>query len=126
MSLWIPILLSAVVVFVASFVLHMLLPHHRKDFSKVPSEDAAMEAIRGLGIPPGNYMMPHAGSPKAMKDPAFIEKKNRGPIATLTVMGNPSFGKSLVQWFFYCIVVGVVAAYIAGRALGPGAEGVEV
>ena len=126
MSLWIPILLSAVVVFVASFVLHMLLPIHRKDFSKVPSEDAAMDALRGLGIPPGNYMMPHAEGPSAMKDPAFIEKRNRGPVAILTVMGNPSFGKSLVQWFLYTIVVGVVAAYVAGRALGPGAEGMEV
>lgn len=127
MSLWIPILLSAVLVFVASFIIHMVLPFHRTDYDKIPSEDQAMDALRGLGIPPGNYMMPHAGSPKAMKDPAFKEKFERGPVAFVTVFGKKaSMGKSLAQWFVYCIVVGVFAAYIAGRALGPGAEYLEV
>lgn len=126
MSLWAPILLSAVLVFVASSILHMLLPYHRSDFRKVPAEDELMESMRKLGISPGNYMMPHAATPGAMKDPAFVEKRKRGPVAMLTVMRDPSMGKSLVQWFLYCIVIGVFAAYIAGRALGPGAEYLEV
>ena len=75
MSLWAPILLSAVLVFVASAVIHMILPYHRSDYRKVPSEDAVMESLRRLGVPPGNYVMPHARSPKDMKDPAFIEKR---------------------------------------------------
>jgi len=122
MSLWIPILVSAVVVFLASSVLHMVLPYHRSDFGKVPAEDELMEAMRKLGLSPGNYMLPHASSPGAMKDPAFIEKKKRGPVAVVTVMKDPSMGASLFQWFLYCIVVSVFAAYVAGRALGPGAE----
>jgi len=126
MSLWAPILLSAALVFVASSILHMLLPYHRSDFRKVPAEDELMESMRKLGIPPGNYMMPHAATPGAMKDPVFIEKKQRGPVAMLTVMQDPSMGKSLGQWFLYCIVMGVLAAYIAGRALGPGAGYLEV
>src|SRR5687768_10322960 len=110
MSLWVPIVLSAVLVFVASFVIHMLLPHHRGDYSKVPAEDQAMDALRGLAIPPGNYMMPHAGSPKAMKDPAFVEKRNKGPIVFMTVFGpSSSMGKSLAQWFVYCVVVSIFA-----------------
>jgi hypothetical protein len=127
MSLWLPIVLAAVLVFVASFVVHMVLPYHRGDYDKVPSEDQVMGALRGFGIPPGNYMMPHAGSPKAMKDPAFVEKRKQGPVAFMTVFGkNASMGKSLAQWFVYCVVVGVFAAYIAGRALGPGAEYLDV
>lgn len=122
MSLWAPILVSAVLVFLASSILHMVLPYHRSDFHKVESEDALMESLRKLGIGPGNYMMPYAESPSAMKDPAFLEKKKRGPVAVLTVMRDPSMGVSLAQWFVYCVVVSVVAAYIAGRALGPGAE----
>jgi len=125
MSLWAPILISAVLVFIASSILHMLLPYHRSDFRKVPAEDELMDSMRRLSIAPGNYMMPHAATPAAMKDPAFIEKKKRGPVAVLTVIHDPSMGKSLVQWFLYCIVVGVFAAYIAGRALGPGAEYLE-
>ena len=126
MSLWAPILLSAVLVFLASFILHMVLPFHRSDFRKVPSEDEVMDALRRFAVPPGNYMFPHAGSPSGMKDPAFIEKKKRGPIATLTIMKDASFGTSLAQWFVYCIVVGAFAAYVAGRALGPGAEYLSV
>jgi hypothetical protein len=122
LSLWAPILASAVLVFLASSILHMVLPYHRSDFRKVESEDALMESLRKLGVRPGNYMMPHAGSPSAMKDPAFLEKKKKGPVAVLTVMRDPSMGASLAQWLVYCVVVSIVAAYIAGRALGPGAD----
>jgi hypothetical protein len=120
-SLWLPILLSSVIVFVVSSIMHMVLPHHRKDFGKVPAEDDVMEALRRFGVPPGNYMMPHAGSPKAMKSPEFVEKRNRGPVAILTIMGKYSMGMSLTQWFVYCLVVGGFVAYVTGRALGPGA-----
>jgi hypothetical protein len=126
LSLLAPILVAAVLVFLASSILHMVLPYHRSDFRRVESEDALMESLRKLGVGPGNYMMPHAASPSAMKDPAFLEKKKRGPVAVLTVMRDPSMGVSLAQWFVYCVVVSVFAAYIAGRALGPGAEYLEV
>jgi hypothetical protein len=124
LSLWAPILLAAVLVFLASSILHMLLPYHRSDFRKVPAEDEVMDALRP--VPPGNYMLPHAGSPAAMKEPAYVAKKERGPVATLTIMKDPSFGASLAQWFVYCLVVGVFAAYVTGRALGPGAEYLSV
>jgi len=126
LSLLAPILVAAVLVFLASAILHMVLPYHRSDFRRVESEDALMESLRKLGVGPGNYMMPYAASPSAMKDPAFLEKKKRGPVAVLTVMRDPSMGVSLAQWFVYCVMVSVFAAYIAGRALGPGAEYLEV
>ncbi len=124
MSLWIPIVLSAVLVFMVSSIIHMLLPYHRTDFGKVPSEDEVMEALRKFNIPPGDYVIPRAGSPKAMRSPEFIEKTTKGPVAFLTVMksGPPAMGGSLVQWFIYCVVVGMFVAYITGRALGPDAE----
>jgi hypothetical protein len=123
-SLWLPILLSAVIVFIVSSIIHMVLPYHRKDFGKVPSEDEVMDALRKFDIPPGEYVIPRAGSPKEMGTPEFIEKTKKGPVAFMTVMpsGPPSMGASLVQWFVYCILVGVVAAYITGRALEPGAH----
>jgi len=122
MSLWAPILLSAVIVFVVSSIIHMALPYHRSDHAKVPSEEEAMAALRRLEIPKGDYMMPYCGSPKEMKTPEFAEKLKKGPVASMTVMG-PDFqmGKSLTLWFLYCVVIGIFAAYITGRALGPGA-----
>lgn len=124
MSLWIPILIGAVFVFVASSIIHMVLRYHDSDFSKIPSEEAVMDALRGFDIPPGEYVFPRPGSHKEMGTPEFIEKMKKGPVAFMTVMesGPPSMGKSLVLWFLYSIVVGIFAAYIAGRALGPGAD----
>jgi hypothetical protein len=123
-SLWLPILLSAVVVFAASWVIHVFLPYHRTDFRQIPAEDQVMESLRRTPIPPGDYIIPHASSPAQMKDPEFIAKRTKGPIAFMTVMkgGPPTMGAELGQWFVYCLVISVFAAYIAGRALGPGSE----
>jgi hypothetical protein len=87
-----------------------------------------MEALRAFDIPPGDYVIPHAGSAKAMKSPEFIEKCKKGPVAFMTVMpsGSPSMTGSLVLWFLYCVLVSVFAAYISGRALGPGAHYLQV
>ena len=124
LSLWLPILLSAVIVFVVSSIIHMVLPYHKSDFGKVPSEDEVMDALRPFNIPPGEYVIPCPGSSKEMKDPAFIEKMEKGPVAFVSVLENkaPSMTTSLIQWFVYCLVVGLFAAYVAGRALGPGAH----
>src|SRR5688500_7077086 len=97
LSLWAPILVAAVIGFVASSILHMVLPYHRSDFRRVESEEALMESLRKLGVAPGNYMMPYAASPSAMKDPAFIEKRKRGPVAVLTAMRDASMGVSQAQ-----------------------------
>jgi hypothetical protein len=87
-----------------------------------------MEALRKIGVPPGDYVVPCAGNPKEMKNPEFIEKMTKGPVAFITVIpsGPPSMGKSLALWFLYCVVVGIFAAYIASRALEPGARYLSV
>jgi len=128
MSLWIPIVLSAVIVFVASSIMHMVLPYHRNDLRKVPKEDEVMEALRRFNIPPGDYAMPLAGSMGGMKKPEFVEKMKAGPVVFMTVApsGPPSMSSSLVLWFLYSVVVSIFAAYIAGRALQPGARYLEV
>jgi hypothetical protein len=123
-SLAIAILLSAVIVFVASSIIHMVLPYHRSDFRKLPKEDEVLEALRRANVPPGDYLAPYAGSPAGMKQPEFVEKVKRGPIAMMTVApgGQPSLAANLVQWFLYVIVVSVFAAYIASRTVARGAD----
>jgi hypothetical protein len=123
-ALWMPILLSAVIVFVASSVMHMMLTYHRADYRRLPEEDKVLAALRPLKIPPGDYMFPHATSMSAMKDPAFMEKLNAGPNAFMTVRpsGPPAMGGALVQWFLFSVVVSLFAAYVAGRTLEPGAH----
>jgi hypothetical protein len=127
-SLWLPILLSAILAFVASFVLHMLLPLHRNDLRKVPREDDLLDALRRLDVPPGDYAAPHATGPEAMKDPAVVDRMKKGPLVLMTVSPGqaPSMSRELGLWFVYCLVVSVFAAYLAGRAVGPGTEYLEV
>ena len=127
-SLWLPVLVSAVIVFLASSVIHMVLPFHKKDMQKVPDEDAVQDAFRRIGIGPGDYAVPSAGSSQGMKDPAFIERMAKGPVVFMTVIpgGHSFMGTSLALWFCYCIVVSVFGGYIGGRALAPGAQYLDV
>lgn len=127
-SLWLPILVSAVAVFIISSLIHMVLPYHRKDFIQLPKEDEVMDSLRAFSIPPGDYVMPYAGSPDAMKSEAYNEKLNLGPVAFMTFYksGPQSMGGSLVQWFLYIVLVGIFAAYISSRALAPGAHYLSV
>ncbi len=127
-SLWLPILLSAVLVFIASSVIHMVLGYHKNDVKKVPDEDAMQDAFRRLGITPGDYAVPCAGSSRAMKEPAFVERMAKGPLVFMTVIagGHSFMGTSLALWFVYCIVVSVFGGYVGGRALAPGADYLDV
>jgi hypothetical protein len=120
-ALWLPILVSAVLVFAWSSVVHMVLGYHRGDYAKLPNEDAVMEALRNAGVAPGNYHFPHVASPKEMSSPAFVEKRTKGPVGLLNVIpsGPPALGKSLAMWFAFSVVVGVFVAYLTGRAFGP-------
>jgi hypothetical protein len=127
-ALWLPILLSAVAVFLVSSLIHMVLTYHKSDFKAVPSEEAIMASMRPYNIPPGDYFMPYCRDMKEMSSPEYIEKLNKGPNVIMTVRPNGpgSMGKSLTQWFLYSIVVGIFVAWIAGRALGAGAEYLDV
>lgn len=127
-TLWLPILLSAVVVFLASSVIHMMTPWHKGEYPAVPNEDAVMKALRPFAIPPGDYMMPSAPSMEAMKSPEFLEKRNLGPVLVMTVLPNGpwTMGRALTNWFLYSVVVSIFAAYIASHALAPGASYLEV
>ena len=127
MSLWLPIIVSAVLVFVVSSIIHMVLPYHRTDWRKLPNEDAVLETLRRFNIPAGDYLAPRPDSAAAMKSPEFVAKMKAGPVLVMTVRpGGSSMGRSLALWFGYSIVVAVVAAYISGRALAPGTRYAEV
>jgi hypothetical protein len=123
-ELWLPILLSAVAVFVLSSIINMFLPYHRTDYAKLPDEDQVMAELRRAGVPPGDFAFPHASAPSQMNDEAWIAKATQGPVGMLTVRpsGPPSMGPALAMWFVYAIVVSLFAAYIAGRTLSPGTD----
>lgn len=127
-SLWLPILLSAVAVFITSSIVHMVLGYHNTDFKKLPDEDGVMRALGPFNLPPAQYIFPAPQGAASMKDPAFLEKRKRGPAGFLNVFPNamPAMGPLMGKWFVYSVVVAIFAAYLTGRALGPGAEGSEI
>jgi hypothetical protein len=127
-SLWIPILLSAVIVFVASSIVHMVLRYHNSDYPQLPQQDQVMDALRPFSISPGQYMVPRAESMADMKNPEFKQKMERGPVFMINVFrpGDWAMGSRLGQWFIFSIVVSIFAAYVAGRTLPPGTDYLQV
>ena len=127
LSLLIPIALSAVLVFIASSIIHMATSWHNNDLKKLPNEDAVMSALRPFNLPVGNYGMPKPASSRDMSSPEFQAKFKEGPVAFITIRPSDfSMGPTLVQWFLYSLVVSLFAGYIAGVAFGPGTEYLRV
>jgi hypothetical protein len=122
-ALWLPILLSAVIVFVASSVLHVLLTYHRNDYQQLPDEDKVMAALRSGSLRRGLYVFPYC-TPKEMKSPAAIEKYKQRPVGTLTVVPSapPAMPKFLGLWFLYCLLVSVFVAYLTGHTVSSGTQ----
>ncbi len=120
-ALWLPIILSAVIVFVASSIMHVLLKYHEGDCQRLPDEDKLLAALRAAGLSRGLYMFPY-GSHKEMKSPAMQEKYKQGPVGMMTVFpsGPPAMPKFLGMWFVYCLVIGFFTAYLTGRTVPPG------
>ncbi len=127
-ALLLPILVSAVLVFLASSAIHMLSPWHKGDYPRSPREGEVLDALRPIALPPGDYMMPRPSSMAEMKSPEFVERMNRGPVVLMTVFPNgvSRMGGTFVQWFLYLLVVGTFAAYVAGIAVPPGASSMIV
>jgi hypothetical protein len=122
-ALWLPIVLSAVIVFVASSIMHMLLPYHRADYQRLPDEDKVLPVLRAAGLKRGLYVFPFC-THKEMKSPAMVEKYKQGPVGMMTVFpsGPPAMPKFLGMWFVYCLIVGFFVAYLTGRTVVPGAN----
>ena len=118
-ALWLPILLSAVAVFMVSSVFHMAINLHKGDTRGLPNEAEVADAIRGGGAGPGEYLIPFCEDMKEMSTDEFKTKLERGPVLFMTVMPNGpwKFGQSLVQWFVYSIFLGIMVAYVGHLTL---------
>ena len=127
-SLWLPVLVSAVAVWIVSAIVHMALRYHRADYKQLAEEASIAQAIRAAGPGPGLYVMPYCTDQAQMKDPAMRKRYEEGPVALLTVMRNgmPNLGKHLVQWFLLCFLVSFATGYVARHTLTSGTDGLTV
>lgn len=125
-ALWLPILVSAVLVWVASALIWTVLPIHKSDWKGTSDEEALRNALKSQN--PGLYTVPFAKSRQAMKDPDFRRKFEEGPVGFLTLVGpgQMNMAKPMMLSFVYYLVVGILVAYVASRTLSPGTEYLSV
>jgi hypothetical protein len=122
-SLWLPIVVSGIVLFFASWAAWMLLPHHKPEWKGLPNEDGFLSALRSFNIPPGQYTFPHCGSPEQMKSDEFKRRMEAGPVGTITIWKSaPSMGVNMLCTLLFFTIANLVIAYLAGIALDPGEE----
>lgn len=125
-QLWLPILVAAGFVFVASFVSWMVLPFHKQEWGQVKDEDAFFADLQARGIGPGKYMFP-GWEGQSCKDPVFMARWNAGPHGTVQIWPRPPhMARNLALVFLFYVVVGVFVGYLAGIVLPPGTEYLKV
>ena len=125
-SLSLAIVLSAVVVWIVSAIIWMVLPWHKTDYRALPNEPAARETLKGLA--PGQYNVPHLTSMAEMKQPENQQKFQEGPTGFITIVPNgvPNMGKGMILSFVFYLIVGILVAYVASRTLPAGTEYLKV
>jgi len=125
-SLWLPILVSAVVVFLASAAIWNFLRYHDSDWRKLPDEESARAALKGAA--PGHYSVPYAESSAGRNNPEWQDKYRQGPAAMLTVLphGSLAMGKQLTLWMVYCLAVSFMVAYVVSVTLPAGTDYLRV
>jgi hypothetical protein len=118
-SLWLPILVSAVLVFIASTLVHMVLKYHASDYKKLPNEDAVRAAISSGKPEARQYVIPYPNTPQDMKSPEMQQKYKEGPVGVLTlkVPGPMVMGSSMGQWFVFNLAVSLATAYVASGTM---------
>ena len=125
-DLWAPILVSAVLVWIASFLCHMVIPLHKGEWRQLPSEEQTLQSLQGATA--GNYMFPW-GTMADMKNPEFVERQKNGPNGTVIIWPGPvNMGRNLILTLLSYMLIGLFVAYIAWHALAgkPGSEYLEV
>lgn len=127
-ALWLPILIAAVLVFMVSSILHMVIPLHKGDYQKPPNEDELLAAMRDKSLTPGTYMFPFPASMKDLGTPEMQAKYAAGPVGWMTILPNgmPSMGRSLLLWFLYSVLISLFVGYIAWFSMDPGTPYMDV
>ncbi|MEN9402180.1 MAG: hypothetical protein RL091_883 [Verrucomicrobiota bacterium] len=120
LALWLPILLSAVAVFVISSLIHMVFKWHASDYRAFANEDAVSAAIRAGQPTPGRYVLPYCSDMKDMASEGMKKKYEDGPVGHVTIMPNGAhnMGKYLGLWFLWSLAIAVAAAFIVSQIFG--------
>jgi hypothetical protein len=117
-QLWLPIVISAVLVFVVSAITHMFIPARQTEWGHLHKEADLQEALRGAK--PGLYGFPMPADPGHRGKPEALKRWAEGPSGWLSVVppGPINMGRNLGLSFLLNLLVSAFVAYIAIHALG--------
>lgn len=125
-ALWLPVLMTTVVLFVASFLAWVVLPHHKPDVRRWPEEERLLDFVRESGAAPGEYLFPLIEQDE-MKEDRARQRYERGPWGLIRVWPRqPDMVRNMAATFGYFLLVTLLVAYVAAAALTPGAVFGEV
>jgi hypothetical protein len=126
-SLWLPIIVSGVALFFASWLAWMVLPHHKPEWRGLPNESEVMELLRRAGVPPGQYMYPYAATPAECHTEEFKRRTEAGPSGTLTIWkSRPNMAVNMLCTLLFFVIANFVIGYLTGIALDPGESFMKV
>ncbi|HET9984962.1 MAG TPA: hypothetical protein VFQ38_15290 [Longimicrobiales bacterium] len=127
-ALWLPVVLSAIVVFLVSGFLHTALAWHNKEYRKLPNEDEALAAIGRDAPAPGMYMLPYVMGQAEYRKPETQRRFAEGPVGILFLRqpGPITMGPLLAKWFLTALVISLLAGYVGSAALPRGTEYLRV
>ncbi len=120
LQLWLPIILSAVGVFFASSLIHMVFKWHNSEYKPLPNDEVVRKALNEIPMSPGLYSTPHCVDMKEMQSEQMQKKFREGPVALITLRraGQPEMGKYLAQWFVLNIAIAALGGLLALQTMG--------
>lgn len=125
-SLWLPIVVTTAVLFIASFLAWVVLPHHKPDYKRWPDEDALMRFVSESGAAPGEYLFPLIDQ-KDLKEDWAMGRYDRGPWGMVNVWpAKPNMAANMIKTVLFFLVVTVLVGYVGQAALPAGAAFGEV
>jgi hypothetical protein len=116
-----PIVVSAVVLFFASFLSWMVLKLHVTDWNRIAKEAELMAAVKQCDLPVGSYMFPRCENHAEMQTPEFQAKYAAGPRGVMTILAPTNMGQNLGLTFLYFLAVSAGLACLTFIAFPHGA-----
>lgn len=117
-----PILLSGIAVFVASFLAWVVIGHHNPDWNELPDEGATIDLLQKSGTKAGQYVFPMTRTKEQMADDNKQQRLESGPWGTVNVWARPaSIPRNLLQSFVFYLTTSLFVGYLGTLALDPGA-----
>lgn len=128
MELLLPAGVAAVLAWIASILVHLVLKYHNSDYNQLENELDVASALGATKPAPNIYNLPFCTDMKALEDDGMKRRFEDGPVALITVLPNglPPMGKLIGLQVAYFLIGALLIGYCVSLALAPGAPYMQV